>query len=76
MCVGGGGWIYGKTGWRVFYLIRTPLFVNNVCYKVTLGIEKEVTFPRVDLRGNLQIEKEDKKKNWGGRQKYSPKCDK
>ena len=71
MCVW-GGWIYGKTGWRVFYLIRTPLFMN-VCYKVTQGTEKEVTFPWVDLRGSPQIEKEGKK--YGGRQKYSLKCD-
>ena len=33
----------------------------NVCYKVTQGAEKEVTFPWVDLRGNPHIEKEDKK---------------
>ena len=43
-----------------FYLIRTPLFMN-VCYKVTQGTEKEVTFPWVDLRGSPQIEKESKK---------------
>ena len=48
--------------------------MNNVCYKVTQGTEKEVTFPWVDLRGNPQIKKGGKKKN-GGRQKYSPKCD-
>ena len=67
MCVGGGGGggFIIKTGWRVFYLIRTPLCVNNVCYKVTQGTEKEVTFPWVDLRGNPQIEKEGKKKNGG-----------
>ena len=45
----------------------------NVCYKVTQGTEKEVTFPWVDLRGSPQIEKEGKKN--GGRQKYSLKRD-
>ena len=40
--------------------------MNNVCYKVTQGTEKEVTFPWVDLRGNSQIEKEGKKKRLGG----------
>ena len=74
VCVWGGRGDLWKNRWRVFYLIRTPLFMNNVCYKVTQGTEKEVTFSWVDLRGSPQIEKEGKKKN-GGRQKYSPNCD-
>ena len=37
----------------------------NVCYKVTQGTEKEVTFPWVDLRGSPHIEKEGKKKMGG-----------
>ena len=61
VCGGGGRVDLWKNRWRVFYLIRTPLFMN-VCYKVTQGTEKEVTFPWVDLRGSPQIEKEGKKK--------------
>ena len=42
----------------------------NVCYKVTQGTEKEVTFPWVDLRGSPHIEKEGKKK-WGATKIFS-----